>query len=143
MQNHPDEGVLPEYNGHISYSPSVNSSTFNAAHILEPTANVYQPCSAHTIGSDPALTYLPGYWAIVSPIPVTPMQLKLQDFPATEPGEGTKFVTAYTLNTQYRFSRTQSICAAVPVNFVALTSTDILKLVQLYRYFMVPTCLML
>ncbi|KAJ7849848.1 hypothetical protein B0H14DRAFT_2582327 [Mycena olivaceomarginata] len=79
MQNHPDEGVLPEYNGHISYSPSVNSSMFNAAHILEPTANVYQPRSAHTISSDPALTYLPGYWAIV----------KLQDFPATEPGEGT------------------------------------------------------
>jgi hypothetical protein len=67
------------------------------------------------------------------------MQLKLQDVPATEPGEGTKFVTAYTLNKQYGFSRTQSVCAAVPVNFVALMCTDIPKLVQLYRYFTVPT----
>jgi hypothetical protein len=98
VQNLPDAGVLPEYNGHISYSLSVNSSTFNAAHVLEPTANVHQPCRAHTIGSNPALTYLPSYRVIVSPPPVAPMQLKVQDVLSTEPGEGTKFVTAYTLN---------------------------------------------
>ncbi|KAJ7325438.1 hypothetical protein DFH08DRAFT_817120 [Mycena albidolilacea] len=186
VQNFPDAGVLPEYNCHISYSPSVNSSTFNAAYVLEPKANVHQPHSAHTIGSDPALTYLPGYRVIVSIAPVAPMQWKLQDVPVTEPGEGTKFVTAYTLNKQsllwsheepppggsakaeitsliyhppalhvslvncmefmtklkqneYGFSRTQSVRSAVPVNSVALTCTDIPKLVQLYRYFTVPT----
>jgi hypothetical protein len=135
----PDEGVLPEYNSHILYSPSVNSSMFNTAHILEPMANFHQPRSAYTISSDPALTYLPGYWAIISPIPVVPMQLKLQDVPTTEPSEGTKFVTAYTLNKQYGFSRTQSVCATVLVNSIALTCTDIPKLVQQYRYFAVPT----
>jgi hypothetical protein len=70
---------------------------------------------------------------------VAPLQLKLQDVPAAEPGEGTSFVTAYTLNKQYGFSRTQSVRSAVPDGSIALTCTDIPKFVQIYRYFTVPT----
>ncbi|KAJ7838244.1 hypothetical protein B0H14DRAFT_3459667 [Mycena olivaceomarginata] len=85
--------------------------------------------------SDPALTYLPGYQALVSPQSVVPMELKLQDSPAIEAGEGTKFVTVYTLNKQYGFSKTQTSHAAVPVDSIALKCSDIPKLTQLYRYF--------
>jgi hypothetical protein len=80
-----------------------------------------------------------GYRVFVSPESVEPMQIKLQDSPAAEPGEGTKFMTIYTLNKQYRFSRTQTVRAAVPINSVALKCADIPKLIQLYRYFTVPT----
>ncbi|KAJ7302966.1 hypothetical protein DFH08DRAFT_977346 [Mycena albidolilacea] len=116
MQFRPDE-ALHWYNGHTPYNPT--------------TRNV------HT-GNDPVLTYLPGYWATISPAPVAPLQLKLQDVPATEPGEGIKFITVYTLNKEYGFSRTQSVCAAVPDASIALMCTDIPKLVQLYRYFTAP-----
>ncbi|KAJ7711460.1 hypothetical protein B0H14DRAFT_2645778 [Mycena olivaceomarginata] len=69
VQNHPVEGVLaPEFNGHI-----LCSSTFNAAHVLEPTSNVHQPHSNQTISTDPAPTYLPGYQAVVSPIFMGPI----------------------------------------------------------------------
>ncbi|KAJ7352136.1 hypothetical protein DFH08DRAFT_805416 [Mycena albidolilacea] len=106
VQNHPDTGVLPEYNGHILYSPSVNSSMFNAAHVLEPTANVHQPHSAHTIGSDSALTYLPGCRAIISQVPVAPMQLKLQDVPATEPSEGIKILSLASILAEHQCAPT-------------------------------------
>jgi hypothetical protein len=67
------------------------------------------------------------------------MELKLQDAPATEAGEGTKFVTVYTLNKQYAFSKTQTSRAAVPVDSIALKCSNIPKLTQLYRYFTAPS----
>lgn len=48
-------------------------------------------------------------------------------------------MTVYTLNKQYGFSRTQSVRSTVPVDSVALTCADVPKLIQLYRYFTVPT----
>ncbi|KAJ7812812.1 hypothetical protein B0H14DRAFT_2605530 [Mycena olivaceomarginata] len=141
VQGYSVEGVLgshtsTQFNGQFSYNPHVNSSTFNAAHILRPPCNVHQ---SHGGGADPALTYMSGYWVFVTPESVEPMQIKLQDSPAAEPGEVTKFMTVYTLNKQYIFSRTQTVRAAVPINSVALKYADIPKLIQLYRYFTVPT----
>jgi hypothetical protein len=125
-----------QFNSQFAYNPHVNSSTFNAAHILRPPCNVHQ---SHSGGADPALTYMLGYWVFVSPESAEPMQVKLQDSPAAEPGEGTKFMTVYILNKQYRFSRTQTVQTAVPINSVALKCADIPKLIQLYCYFTVPT----
>ncbi|KAJ7360869.1 hypothetical protein DFH08DRAFT_1031248 [Mycena albidolilacea] len=76
VQFQPDEGGPHRYNSHTSYNPHVNSSMFNAAPVLDPTASVYQSRNVHPIGNDPALTFLPGYQATVSPTPVAPLQLK-------------------------------------------------------------------
>jgi hypothetical protein len=108
-------------------------------HISQSASNSHQAHSDHATRTDPALTYLPGYGEVVSPIPGGPMQLRLQDNPATEPGDGTKYMTIYTLNKQYSFSKAQSVRAAVPANSVALRCADIPKLIQMYRYFTVPT----
>ncbi|KAJ7348399.1 hypothetical protein DFH08DRAFT_1000177 [Mycena albidolilacea] len=80
IQSHPAERALVhDLSGHTSYSPAVvNSSMSNAAHTLQSTSNIHQHLSVQSSGIDPTLTYLP--------VSVGPIQLKLQDSPAAEPG---------------------------------------------------------
>ncbi|KAJ7347784.1 hypothetical protein DFH08DRAFT_808562 [Mycena albidolilacea] len=88
VQSHPAERVLVhDLSGHTLYSLAVvNSSTSNAVHALQSTSSVHQPLSVQSGSIDPTLTYLPGYQAVISPVSVGPIQPRLQDSPAAEPG---------------------------------------------------------
>ncbi|KAJ7348116.1 hypothetical protein DFH08DRAFT_808870 [Mycena albidolilacea] len=124
---------------HSEDNQTVDGTMFNATHVTRPPFNVHAFQGAQVSHIDPATTYLPGYGTFVSRKYVEPLELKLQDGPAAEPGDGTSFLTVYTLNKQYGFSRTQPTRTAVPANSVALKCADLPKLIQLYRYFTVPT----
>ncbi|KAJ7824988.1 hypothetical protein B0H14DRAFT_2596893 [Mycena olivaceomarginata] len=64
----------PYYNTGTEYGPPVDSSPFNASHTLRPSFNIHRSHALRPSESDPALTYLPGYRALVSPQSVVPME---------------------------------------------------------------------
>jgi hypothetical protein len=114
---------------HSEDNQTVDGTMFNATDVTQPPFNVHAFQGAQASHIDPATTYLPGYGTFVSRKYVKPLELRLQDSPAAEPGDGTSFLTVYTLNKQYGFSRTQPARAAGPANSVALKCANLPKLI--------------
>jgi hypothetical protein len=125
--------------GHLESNHDIPSPMFNATHNIQTPFNVHEFRDVPTSSADPATKYLPGYGTFLTTIFVDPLELRLQDSPAAEPGDGTKFLTVYALNKQYTFSKTQHVRAAVPTNSVALKCADFPKLTIL----LFPLCLTL
>ncbi|KAJ7803809.1 hypothetical protein B0H14DRAFT_3776627 [Mycena olivaceomarginata] len=136
--------AIPNRSGNVYGSRSESSRSvaggtmFNATHLMWPPFNMHE-FGAPVSHVDPATTYLPGYGSFVSREYVEPLELRLQDVPAAELGDGTSFLTVYTLNKQYGFFRSQPAHAAIPANSVTLKCANLLKLIQLYSYFTAPT----
>ncbi|KAJ7325760.1 hypothetical protein DFH08DRAFT_1027683 [Mycena albidolilacea] len=108
-----DDSPAEASSSHTAYSHAADNSMSNATHTRRPPFNVHEFQRIQGTPVDPATRYLPGYSKFVFTKYVEPLELKLQDGPAAEPGDGTNFLTVYTLNKQYEFSRTQSARAAI------------------------------